>query len=800
MRAAVCVACLALTPASAFRSHAGGTPLGAGLSPDALSEPPAREVKLSVAQLSERRAAPGVTIKYFSTLHHDTGVSGGSVLRGAVRQMRRTFGADDGNTWEHGQWLGGFWKASDGNIPWSAWKAYNQSHDRNRRGGFYCKYDCAARCGFTWDDAAAKVGPPCQEDLDCKPRPPGAALAGWSLDAKYGCYDDLPDYKRGMLGECVSRDTREQSDAYCAVVCGASPGECDMSSCMCTKSQAWELKTKIERHDDSTPPERMPDKSHELLEQARLAYLHTVSGLPTCLWKPKDGCSNVTQYECFDGPSAGKCSGHNWMYNTSCLYSCVHVSTLSPAPYYALWVDGPQERKAQRGERQPRYVHSESRMTPERRGIKLRVSDLLMNRMCKSLKNKFVGVSLYSPQFENKARRLVRSCERVGICCKATHLPHDAFGPHAPEGSEEFRFQAIAMKPSFLLSEMEVNELPVVFLDCDLEFHRFPDLFTPGAWPQYGRDVALFNFWGNETRPETRNRPHIGSAVAFFNTTKPARDLLNAWAEAMAWPANERAPDDQVLDLLLTEGEWLKRASYGWLPTSYLRTMPFFYRGIDPVINHDHGSAPGLVNHSDAKPQYPRVKAMQLRYPFDFKNKGLPLQLSEERAEEEWETLKQDTPYWKVAPPTDCWQPVEKQQNCPLAAVSSASGPVSVVPPDDSNRRCVREWQSDISSWFVPPRDPTERDCSYACLHERSAWCVGYDFLPTGGGTCKLYDDCTGNAAQNLLKVETAPRCNCEGAGSSSCAVSSDDGSRCWSHCCSRFKATVLKRLNDVWK
>jgi hypothetical protein len=175
---------------------------------------------------------------------------------------------------------------------------------------------------------------------------------------------------------------------------------------------------------------------------------------------------------------------------------------------------------------------------------------------------------------------------------------------------------------------------------CDLEFHRFPVLFTPGSWPRFDRDVALFNFWANETLPKTKNRPNIGSGVAFFNRTKPARDLLTAWSEAMANPHNERAPDDQVLsplrpgprvscppserpgaphcpcspatnlqvlDLLLTHGEWLKRASFGWLPTSYLRTMPSFYRGIVPVIDHDHGSAPGLAKHSEAKPQYPKV-------------------------------------------------------------------------------------------------------------------------------------------------------------------------------------------------
>jgi hypothetical protein len=44
---------------------------------------------------------------------------------------------------------------------------------------------------------------------------------------------------------------------------------------------------------------------------------------------------------------------------------------------------------------------------------------------------------------------------------------------------------------------------------------------------------------------------------------------------------------------LLGEGEWLKRASFGWVPSAYLRTMPAYYRGVVPIIDHDHGSAPG---------------------------------------------------------------------------------------------------------------------------------------------------------------------------------------------------------------
>ena len=90
---------------------------------------------------------------------------------------------------------------------------------------------------------------------------------------------------------------------------------------------------------------------------------------------------------------------------------------------------------------------------------------------------------MFSPKYEPKARRLLASCERVGVCCKATLLPPDAFGPDALEGSTEFRFRTIALKPAFILSQLKQTQLPVVFMDVDLEFHRFPELFMPGAGP-----------------------------------------------------------------------------------------------------------------------------------------------------------------------------------------------------------------------------------------------------------------------------------------------------------------------------
>ena len=228
-----------------------------------------------------------------------------------------------------------------------------------------------------------------------------------------------------------------------------------------------------------------------------------------------------------------------------------------------------------------------------------------MSVWCKSSQIEFVGVSLFSPAYEEKARRLLGSCNLKGVCCKATMVSSDLMGASTPEGSEQFRYRMIALKPLFLLDQMEKTLEPVVFLDVDLEFHQFPELFLDSSWPEGPRDVALFNFWANETNLTNRHTPNIGSAVAYFNKTFRAKKLLTAWAEAMQYSTNSQAPDDQVLDKLLKEGGWLERVSLGWLPSSYLRLMPSYYRGVKAVIDHDHGSVPGIDGHSRVKPKLP---------------------------------------------------------------------------------------------------------------------------------------------------------------------------------------------------
>ena len=483
-----------------------------------------------------------------------------------------------------------------------------------------------SRCGFTWDDAAAKMGPNCSASLDHPVKcfaPPDTFSKGDSYwyGHPYMCYTDLPDI--GLhFGNRKCRATGPQStDAWCNDNCNTVGTGCDPYMCDCEgpEEDKWKYKTPevfdtsapIAQHEPNVTVMDLPIKSQAMIDAVIATSATEPSGLPACTWRPQQkttGCSKSKQYECIQGSAKGKCSGENWFDKPDqCSATCVHTVVLAPAPYYALWYPGPVGKDWQDGERHPRYKHTVAKASLRARGIDLATTDVMMSAICQSTDNQFVGISLYSPHYKDKAERLLRSCARVGVCCKARLLPADAFGPTALEGSEGFRFEVIASKPSFILDELQTNRLPVVFLDTDLEFHSFPHLFVPGSWPNGGRDVAIFNFWGNETDYPHASTPTTGSGVVFFNQTIRATRVLTAWAEAMAWEGNTRAPDDQVLDKVLKEGEWLKRASYGWLPASYLRTMPSYYRGVVPVIDHDHGNMPGLLKHSTRKPDLPPV-------------------------------------------------------------------------------------------------------------------------------------------------------------------------------------------------
>ena len=300
-----------------------------------------------------------------------------------------------------------------------------------------------SRCGFSWDDAAAKMGASCEAggwEGQCTP-PEGTVddPDSYWYGETYDCYTDLPD-----LGGLTSRGkcfhvSPATSDEWCDGNCNTPGGECDPNFCRCEgdeeRQDVFNVSAPIQGHDTSASPDSLPKESDDLVKKVKKAEQEHPSGLPECTWRPPKGCSKKAQYQCMEGKKQGQCSGENWFgRDEECEHSCVHTSLLPTAPYSALWYPGPLAREFQPGESQPRYNHTARKMSLANRGVDLSKSDVMLSATCKSKANQFVGVALYSPKYEAKAKRLLRSCSRVGVCCKATFLPPDAFGKDAPEG------------------------------------------------------------------------------------------------------------------------------------------------------------------------------------------------------------------------------------------------------------------------------------------------------------------------------------------------------------------------------
>ena len=312
-----------------------------------------------------------------------------------------------------------------------------------------------------------------------------------------------PDVAKGPKKNCMSANTEFADDDWCRSVCAPNAtgdGRQTRATVLAVdESRAW--------------PEKWCDPdfctcidaglSHtDLVRRVQVQERKAPSGLPECLWPPPSGCTKDAVYECMQGPNEGRCAEENWYdRKDECTSSCVHATLLWWAPHDKEWIPGPVADDKTFDDTVPRYEHDADKLKMENRGLALKKLSVTMSPACQQGGIKFVGISLHSPKYSAKADRLLRSCARVGICCKASLLPSNAFGQDAPEGSEAFRFQLISMKPAFILSSLELFGKPVAFLDVDLEFHSYPRLFDPGSWPNGPRDVALFNYWGNGAPP-----------------------------------------------------------------------------------------------------------------------------------------------------------------------------------------------------------------------------------------------------------------------------------------------------------
>ena len=291
---------------------------------------------------------------------------------------------DEGKTdWDKIDWSGGASK-----VDWTGKDSFEK--DKKKKKSKDPRKTGISRCGFTWDDAAAKMGAWCDKDGGCMEQQTEKD-AYWH-GHNYSCYADLPNNGLTVGGrECDAVDGTA-SNQWCTAFCNDASTFCDPLICDCEfddglndtdvfgNEDAYDVNAPIAEHAPDIDPEKMLKRTDKLIHAVESHGKAQPSGLPACTWRPDGhwegmapvwtnngwtaggvpvGCTNATQYECILGENRGHCSSENWFDKVDqgqvCQASCVHTSLLRPAPYYALWYPGPIAKDYRLGEKQPRH-------------------------------------------------------------------------------------------------------------------------------------------------------------------------------------------------------------------------------------------------------------------------------------------------------------------------------------------------------------------------------------------------------------------------------------------------------------
>src|SRR5437762_233752 len=103
----------------------------------------------------------------------------------------------------------------------------------------------------------------------------------------------------------------------------------------------------------------------------------------------------------------------------------------------------------------------------------------------------------------------------------------------------------LATKPTFILKKMEEYKLPVLFMDTDFVFLKFPSIF----FSQESTDIDFMSCnWNEVQQPKKELTPslHSSSGVLFFNNTEPTKRFLRQWKISLLWKGNRFAAGENT--------------------------------------------------------------------------------------------------------------------------------------------------------------------------------------------------------------------------------------------------------------
>ena len=202
----------------------------------------------------------------------------------------------------------------------------------------------------------------------------------------------------------------------------------------------------------------------------------------------------------------------------------------------------------------------------KKNGVKCRFSldiYLLKNRVDGCCKIDLVFLYKRRKTYKELTERLLRQCESLEP--KVRYIVREY---RIPDGSYQ---DLINYKPKFLREIMDEiradgdNESPIVYMDTDMYFEKFPHLFNETHFDYMGYNWNGGLITSGEYNPITT---HVSGGIMYFGNNALGYNLLSKWC--IVTDNNPGKAEDRIISIIINNDPILISYRIMWLPGYYL--------------------------------------------------------------------------------------------------------------------------------------------------------------------------------------------------------------------------------------
>ncbi len=201
----------------------------------------------------------------------------------------------------------------------------------------------------------------------------------------------------------------------------------------------------------------------------------------------------------------------------------------------------------------------------------------------------YVVIAWYTSNREDKALRLLRSCERFGIPCMLYEIKKPfVISLNQHENVTLPSSNLVNLKPWFLLHAMRVLQpgRDFLYVDIDMVFESRPEFTVPE-----NLDMMLYDFNQEYSKPNLPYHIVAPSSVLYLRPTSRTQSFVSEWASSTIY--NPFAPDDHLLDHVMefSTCDWRSILHIETLSKAHTRyrTLNHFDDADEVIIDHPDG-------------------------------------------------------------------------------------------------------------------------------------------------------------------------------------------------------------------